>query len=452
MCLLEWAGECDVESDALVTVPQRKVPVGGEFNVVVVGGGSAGLAAAVSAGRAGASVLLVERLSYLGGMSTAGLVGTFCGLYVSQDGEPKPVVEGLALEILARLEGRGGLGPVEPVAGGRTHIRAYDLESLKVVADELVVSAGVEVAFGCRLVDLDLREGAVEAVLVETKQGLQAFRCGVLIDASGDADAAWRAGATTELGSDGFLQLPSMMFKMANVGTAAEVPPEELRQRMEAAVARGAFDLPRLSGSYRFTSRPGEVRCNMTRISLDGEPVDPTDWRQLSRAERIGRQQVEEYARFLCAEIPGFEDAYVSHVGAQLGVRESRRVLGDYQLTEDDVLGCRRFNDVIARNAWPLEIHRLGANTDWRWLPDGQYHELPFRALTVRGLTNVLTAGRCVSATHEAMASIRVIGNCYAMGQAAGTAAALAQAKQVAPREVGIAALQEQLRTDGALL
>jgi hypothetical protein len=237
---------------------------------------------------------------------------------------------------------------------------------------------------------------------------------------------------------------------MANVDVerAAAVRKAELWALMREAAESGAYRLPRIEGSWHRTPHPGIALIHMTRIPN----VDATDPEQLTAAEVEGRRQVAEYARFLRDRVPGFEAAVVVATSPAIGVRESRRVHGDYRLTRDDVLGAARFSDEIALCGAPIEDHHAGGDTEWRYVEGGGVYGVPYRCLLPAGLDGLLVAGRCFSATHDAHASARSMATCMAMGQAAGIAAAMAASRATTPRGVPVDVLRDGLRDSGALL
>jgi hypothetical protein len=230
----------------------------------------------------------------------------------------------------------------------------------------------------------------------------------------------------------------------------------ELHQRMAEAAESGDYDLPRREGSDHITPIEGMIATVMTRIDsfrvADGAVVNATDPALLAEAEIRGRRQAWEYARFLRDRVPGYEDASLVALSTQIGVRETRRVYGDYRLTRDDVLGARRFDDEVGLCGAPIEDHHPGADTRWQYLPDGEVVGIPYGTLVVRDAVDTLVAGRCFSASHDAHASVRSMAQTMAMGQAAGTAAAMAVAAGMAPRDVDTAVLRDRLRADGAVL
>jgi hypothetical protein len=280
--------------------------------------------------------------------------------------------------------------------------------------------------------------------VVDGKHGLGLIQARVVVDASGDADVCFRAG------EDGPAQSLTTTFRLGNVDVARAlaVKRQQLEEMMKRANLSGTYRLPREEGSVHITPLPGVVATNMTRVAY----VDATDPAELTRAEIEGRKQALEYARFLRAEIPGYEHAYLMNFSAQIGVRETRRVYGRYWLTREDVLAARKFDDAIAQCGAPIEDHRPGRTTHWEYLPEGELYAIPYRCLLPQGVENVLVAGRCLSASHDAPASVRSMGQCMAMGQAAGTAAALAAASGVAPAALSIDRLQSRLVAAGALL
>ncbi len=293
-----------------------------------------------------------------------------------------------------------------------------------------------------------------------TRAGLARVRATAFIDASGDADLCAFAGFGYETAGDiDPAQTLTTTFRMANVDLARRrtVPKEAFHALMAEAAASGAYDLPRREGSDHATPVDGVVATIMTRLDsverdADGRLVNATDPWFLTRAEIAGRRQALEYVRFLRDRVPGYERAALVALGTQIGVRETRRVFGDTRLTRHDVLSARAFDDGIGLCGAPIEDHHGGADTTWTYLPDGAAVGIPYRALLVRDAANVLVAGRCFSATHDAHASVRSMAQCMAMGQAAGTAAALAVRSGRDPRDLDVGALRDRLRNDGAIL
>lgn len=437
-----------------VTEPARQVPVAGEYDLVVLGGGPAGIAAAASAARGGASVLLVERYGFLGGMGTAAGVTNFCGLFANVHGEVRRVVHGVADELLERIDRLGGLNAPHPVLG-RTLAQAYDTSAYKCAADDLLLDAGARLLFHALAVAVAMRDATtIDALVVETKSGRRAIRGRMFVDASGDGDLAAWAGAPWEKSEA--LLYPTLMFRVNGVDPArASAAMADIPRLMEEAEASGAFRFARRGAIVRPQKNPAEWRANVTQIAAaDGRAMDGTDAEAWSAGEIEGRRQVRDYIRFLRARVPGFERAYVLDIAPQVGIRETRRVLGEYALTGEDVLGCASFEDAIGVNGWPLERHVAG-DVEWSWppIPDSRgFNQLPYRMLVPRRIDNLLVAGRCASMTAAGQSAARVSGGCLVMGQAAGTAAAAALAAGIAPRALPVRALQDRLERDGAYL
>ncbi|MGZ5111241.1 MAG: FAD-dependent oxidoreductase [Usitatibacter sp.] len=437
--------------------PARRICVFGEFDVVVLGGGPAGIAAAVSAARHGSSTLLVEHYGFLGGMGTAAGVTNFCGLFANFHGDIRRVVHGVADDLLDRIAALGGLNDPH-VIFGKTKGQAYDTSAYKCAADELLASAGAEVLFHAHGARVALRDSRrIEALIVETKSGRQAIRGRLFIDCSGDGDLASFAGTPMEKGDGhGSALYPTLMFRVNGVDSHRAIDAAtDIPRLMEEAEARGEYRFPRKGAIVRPQKHASEWRVNVTQLTnADGTAVDGTDARQLSAAEREGRRQVTEYFRFLKARVPGFENSYVVDIAPQVGIRETRRAVAEYMLTGDDVIRCADFADTIGVNGWPLELHVAG-DVKWIWpgIPDSRgFNQLPYRMILPTGADNLLVAGRCAGMTHEGQSAARVTGACFAMGQAAGTAAALSTAGAILPRALDVALLQRNLEADGAYL
>ena len=433
-------------------------PVIADVDVCVIGAGSAGSTAAIAAARTGAKTLLVDRLPFLGGTSTA-VLDTFYGFY-TPGSKSRKVVGGIGDDVVAALRDLGPVVERPNTYGAGTGI-TYLAEHLKVAWERLVTDAGARVLLHALLQAADVRDGRIESVVIATRAGLARVRATTFIDASGDADLCAFAGFGFETAGElDPAQTLTTSFRMANVDMVRRrtIDKVEFHALMAAAAESGNYDLPRREGSDHITPVDGVIATVMTRLDsyrrdADGSIVNATDPWFLTQAEMAGRRQALEYVRFLHDRVPGYEDASLVALGTQIGVRETRRVYGDYRVTRDDVLAARTFDDAIGLCGAPIEDHHAGADTVWQYLPDGQVVGIPYRSLLVRDAANVLVAGRCFSATHDAHASIRSMAQCMAMGQAAGTAAALAAVGgRRAPRDLDIAALRDRLRRDGAVL
>ena len=418
------------------------------YDVVVVGAGSAGSSAAISAGRLGAQTLLLDKLPFLGGTSTA-VLDTFYAFYTPGEKRHR-VVGGVGWEVAERLKALNVAFERPNTYGAGTGV-TYDPEVLKVLWEQVAQDAGVEVLLHTWMTGVEVRDGRTVAIRLWNKGGESHVEANVIVDASGDADVCAMAGvAYDDAKSTPNLQSLSTIFRVANVDVdkAAAMPKAELWARMRSAAASGEYTLPRLEGSWHRTPHPGVVTVHMTRIPN----VDATDPEQLTAAEMEGRRQVREYHRFLRDRVPGFERSVLVATSPAIGVRESRRVIGDYRLTRDDVLHARRFDDEVALCGAPIEEHAAGADTRWTYVPESGVYGIPYRSLLPAGMEGLLVAGRCFSATHDAHASARSMATCMAMGQAAGTAAALSVASKTTPRSLSAGSLRDCLLECGALL
>jgi len=463
------------ERPARVTLPARSAIVAARPDVVVVGGGPAGIGAAVGAAHAGADVLLAERYGFLGGNATVALVMPLMSwhnevrgarargvdeplrLLPADHGPGEPVVAGALLELMERLLRRGGaIAPSEETG----YTVPIDPEAYKSAALELLDAAGVRYLLHAFASGVTGEPRRPDGVVLETKSGPLVVQAPVIVDATGDGDLAAAAGADVEVGrEDGLVQPMTLMFRIVDFerrrfeGYVREHPDQwrgvsGLWELIEQARAAGELDLPREDVLFFATPHEREVSVNSTRVS----GVLGIDVFDLTRAEHLARHQMDQVMAFLRKRVPGFEDAYAAQSGSHIGVRETRRVVGEYQLTADDVLGSRRFEDVIARGSYPIDIHdpKGGRGTLLERLPTGGAYDIPLRCLIPRGVDGLLVGGRCISGTHEAHSSYRVTPIALATGQAAGVAAALAARAGVAPRELAADAVQRALVEQGA--
>jgi hypothetical protein len=436
-----------------ISVAARDVEVLLDADVVVVGGGSAGLASAVAAAQSGARTVLIERYGFFGGNATAAWVGTICGLY-RKDGEGYArVTGGLAGQWADALATQGmGYGPV-PFK--RTAVFITVPWACKELADRWIrETPALTPLLHCLVTDVVTEDSRVLAVIISTKRGPRAVTGTVFIDATGDADLAFHAGAGVDDARDAKRQFPSMQFWMGNVDLQAAMQAglEELQRLLAGPGQQDPWNLSRSSGAVLPTLRPGEVIGAMTRIAVDGRAPDMTDPFQATSAEIQGRSEAARAGAFLIEHMPGFRDAFFGDTPTQLGVRETRRAIGDHVMTGEEVLGAARFDDAIASGAWPQEFHTEGKETSYVWLDDGASYQVPLRSLIVAGLDGLLTAGRCMSATHEALASTRVIAPSMATGEAAGVAAALAATRHGDVRAVDPGEVQQVLRRRGVII
>jgi glycine/D-amino acid oxidase-like deaminating enzyme len=430
---------------------RRETPVLGEYDVVVIGGGPAGVAAAAAAGRAGRSTLLVERYGFLGGAGTAAGLSTFCGLHANVRGEHRQVIHGIADDVVERLQRMRALREPHLSVQSRIMAQAYDISAYKIVCDELLVAAKVKILFHAFAVGIS---GNLDAVIVETKSGRGAVRGRIFIDCSGDGDVAAWAGVPYEVGDGkGNMLYPSTMYRIGGVdpdkaGKAWELVP----QLMEEAERKGRR-FPRKKPIVRPQPNPTEWRANLTQVrNPDGTAVSGIDAEQLAYGELEGRRQCWETFEFIRSVTPGFERAYIVEIAPQLAIRETRRVSAEYMVSEEDILGCADFGDSIGVNGWPVEAHVAGDVKFVFARGERGYNQLPYRMILPLELDNLLVAGRCAGMTHDGQSSARVTGPCFVMGQAAGSAAHLALQAGVTPRKVDVKALQKHLEKNGAWL
>lgn len=430
-------------------------------DVLVVGGGAAGVAAAVTAARQGLSVLLIERYGFCGGGAVAGLSGTVCGLYQASDDArraPQQVVFGFAQEFVRLLALRGGLTP--PVRYGRTFTHVHDPHVWREAADALLREAGVRVLLHSQVVDVLVEGGErIAGVIAASRQGRIDVRAHLTIDASGDADVAAMAGLPTTVGDAGRVQNPTMIFRLLGVDMPRflaargedSILGDAVVQQIQRLRASGSYALPRAKIFLFETPRPGELLCNATRvIGRDGRELNPLNADDLTEAEFEGRRQVREYERFLKAHVPGCERAWLNDTGVQVGVRQTRQIDGVARLTNAQVLDKARFDDAVARCPWPIELHS-GEKPRLVWLLEDHY-DVPLGCFVPARGESLLVAGRCLSAEHEAMASARVTAQCFAYGHAIGHAAALAVRTRTAARCVQAAQVREALNREDARL
>ena len=429
---------------------RKEMPVVARPDVLVCGAGLAGLGAAVAAARSGAKTMVVERMGFAGGFFTAIIGSAFDGFVDERSGTP--VVGGVVFEMLERM------GVVEP--GQAPHLRfnvngelsfvemhperiipRCDPERFKRADDQILQQAGVEILFHTQVADVMAKNGRIQQIIVSNKAGLVAIVPQMVIDCTGDADVAAWAAAPWEKAEP--LQPMSLHFRIAYLE-----PSFALRRRcaevLAAAHQRGEIGL--YAGPYPATFSGRDVYFNATRTA--GDCTDPEDW---TRAEIQGRADAWKMFELWQKELDEFNDAYFMTSGPTAGARESRRIVGDYVLSAEDVRQGRRQDDVIVLGAWRLDRHPPD-KPGYHHIPWTPPYDIPYRTLLPQGIDNLLVAGRCHSATSEALASSRVTATAMGMGQAAGTAAALALAAGVGTREVSVPLLQRRLVESGAIL
>lgn len=419
--------------------------------VVVVGGGMSGVAAAIASKKQGVDTLLLERYGFFGGTSTASMVSPFMSFSAGN----KQLVYGVFQEILDELEKYGGR---------KAGSRAFDSETLKLVLYDLLDKYKVDYLLHTYLVDVVKEGNLIKEIITESKNGKEVFEGSFFIDTSADADLAAKAGVPFEVGreKDGLTQAMTLMFRIANINMKkvleyCEKDPDNFmfiendingvsiagfKKEVLEEKQTGKFDNPLDYIFFVTTHRDDLVIVNTTRM-LRGSGLSNYD---LSKAQAEGHRNAWQIQQLLKNKVSGFEDSYISNTATQIGVRETRRIIGEYTMTGMDIVSAQKFDDVIARGSYPIDIHDpTGSGGEMIRLKDGEYYDIPFRSLIPKTIDNLLVAGRCISATHEAQASIRITATCTAMGEAAGNAGALCIKNKVKPINLNIEELQKYI-------
>ncbi|MBY0011780.1 FAD-dependent oxidoreductase [Paenibacillus typhae] len=431
-----------------ITLPSAVIPVTREVDVLVIGGGASGIAAAIAAAQGGASTMLVEQRGFLGGMGTVALVPAFCPFTDKR----KPIVRGLGLQLMEQMK-----QACDPAFRKEYQDMLdwvpIDPEVLKRVYDDAVLESGVTPLYHTFVYDVVLSPDrkTVEGVIIVNKTGRSFISCRYIIDCTGDGDIAALAGVPFQKGGEeGELQPGSMCYLLANVDRPKfsryleeSGDSGQLHKTVELAIAEGALPEGRKSISGLAWVSDYLVGVNFGHVF----GVDGTLAEDLTRGAIEGRRTAERQLQFFRRYVPGFENAHMVASGEQLGIRETRRIEGDYTLTVDDFIAARSFPDDIARNAYYIDIHLANSKSEMTFnhLPPGVSHGVPYRIMLPVGIDNLWVAGRSVSSDRAVQGSLRVMPNCFSMGQAAGTAAVLAQQGSTGSRGISVAELQRRL-------
>ena len=456
-----------------IVQPQKEIPVIADVDVCVIGGGPGGLPAAIAAARQGANTLLLEMQGFLGGMATAGLIGPILGHTGSR--ASNPVVGGIPQEICERMAQIGEAREWERAV--KEWGVAFNPEGLKIIADRMVHESGVQVLLHTFFVDSVVRDGRLTHVIIESKSGRQAVTARVFVDATGDADVAHRAGAQCTKGrpADGKPMSMGTIFRIGGADTLTDEVKQAAMAKVREAVGAGELNLYNVGmGGSGSTIRPGEATVNTTRFG-----GDCTDVEDLTEGEFATRELTWRVVN-TWQSVPGAEGLYLIATPAHVGLRESRQLVGDYRLTGADVVAASKFDDSVARCGYWIDIHcprglvdggdvhLCSVNCtkqdcymlteyadqlpDEMYPPDGDWFDIPYRSLVPTEIDGLLVSGRCISADHQAMAAMRVMAPCMAIGEAAGTAAAMAADADALPRTVDVEKLREVLAGSGALV
>lgn len=415
---------------------------GTQYDVVVCGAGSAGTAAAYAAAKAGASTLLLERYGFGGGILTAAMIHTFDAIKSCSNND-QIIAAGFAGELLDEIESLGGMAtPDNPSEALTVHPEMH-----KIAIDRLLKRAGVDVIYHATVCDVIRQNGTVTGVETSLRDGRAEFSAKVVVDGTGDAEVAYYAGVPFELAPD--LQALTYHFRIGNVkGDHTWNEWEEIcGKAMGEAYQAGEIQV--YGGPWFIRLREGELSVNSTRMY--GNPVDP---KELSAAEIEGRESMLRIWNILRKRVPELSESYILAGASQLHIRESRKIVGDYTLTEQDIWNNTEFEDAIALGAWPVDIHPtdgfVGVHPHKESPPEP--YQIPYRCLLTQGVDNLLVAGKPISTTHRAHGSTRVPGTSLATGQAAGVAAAIAAREGASPREIDVSTLRRILKEQGAIL
>lgn len=438
------------------------------YDVIVAGGGTAGISAALSASRTGARVLLIEKNAYVGGTAASGL--PFIDFFTRNGVQ---IIQGQAQELMERLyKEKAALGHIRTSGGHLNSVTMIDPEWVKIVAEEMLLESGCDILYHSFVCGAEVEDNVLKKILVANKNGLTKFTADCFIDATGDGDLANFAGAEYKLGreEDGLCQAMSLLFKLGDVdvekatGHFSENPiiacpiggdhkynlhiSGKLTEWNDIILRDGIFP-HKDHNIWAGTMRQNELTYVNT-IRVSGK--NGADAYELSEAEIEGRRQLKKVVRFLTANVPGMEKAHITSIPNGIGIRETRRIEGEYVLNSTDILQGRKFEDCIAKNGYCIDIHDPKGNgwgVSFIQSEDGCY-DIPYRCLVPKKTENLLVAGRCISTTAKALASTRIMPSCMAIGEAAGMAAAMAVEKHMRPREVDVSVLRKKLKDNGA--
>lgn len=412
------------------------------FDLIVAGGGFSGVAAALSAARCGLSVMIFDKSNCFGGAAVNCLVNPFMPYWTTstKTGEKVYLSTGIFSEIRSQLEKYGA-------TKGET---VFNEEYLKIILNRMLIKDGVSILFNTQLVGAETENGRVKGITVVNKSGLSEYCADYFIDATGDGDLAVLCGCPYHVGraADGLCQPMTLCFRACNVDTESFFKQRDEMNRLYAKFREsGKIKNPREDILAFIVPTDGIIHFNSTRIVKK----NPTNAEDVTAAEIEAREQVFELFDFLKENFDSFKNAQMLMTASEIGVRESRMIEGDYILTQEDLVSCRKFDDSIAVGNYDIDIHNPeGSGTSHYYFKPGEYYTIPYRCLTTKNTENLLVAGRCISSTHEAQASYRIMPICCTLGQAAGTAAAAAKETMCSVRDADITKIQKILEENGA--
>jgi len=410
-----------------------------KYDLAVIGGGFAGVAAALAAARAGAKVLIVEKSNCLGGAAMNCLVNPFMPYWTEMDGKRVDLSTGIFKEIHDRLEERNAMKK-----------ESFLEEELKYILNEMVIEANIDLLFHAYISRANTCADRIVSVTVATKSGEMPLEADYFIDATGDAQLAYLAGCPTVLGRepDHLCQPMTLCFRVGNVDVDKfYASRERLKISHAQSLAAGELINPRENILVFRTPIHNVLHFNTTRVVKK----NPTSPKEVTAAEVLARKQVYEIYDFMKKHADGLENSFLMMTAAEIGVRESRMIVGDYVLTEQDCRNCVKFEDAIAACNYDIDIHNPeGTGTSHYYFPAGEYYTIPYRSLIPKGVSNMLVAGRCISSDHGAQASYRIMPVVCCIGEAAGTAIGLLLENKTSVREVNVSELQNILKKNGA--
>lgn len=424
---------------------------GKKWDLIVVGAGLAGVASAVSARRQGMEVLLIEKAGYLGGAPATCLINPFMPYCTKTENGKLALSRGFFAELQNILRETGSYtGGANTLAEG-SHREELHEEYLKLALDRLIVREGIQPLFHAYLCGVEKEGGTINAVQVATKCGVLRFEAKYFIDCTGDADLAMLAGCPFHLGrEDGLCQPMTLCFRIGNIDIPTFDQHRPMMQKLYKQLQEeGRIKNPRENVLIFYTKVDGMLHFNTTRVIK----LDPTNPFDVTNAEMIAREQMFELYHFLRDNIPGCEKSQLLYSASEIGVRESRMIDGEYVLNQEDLINCVKFEDRIAAGNYDIDIHNPeGTGTSHYYFKDGTWYTIPYRTLLPKNADNLLVAGRCISSTHEAQASIRIMPIVATLGHAAGVAVGLANKAGVGVKEIDVKQLQAQLEAEGAFI